>query len=491
MPKSPIKPAPERKIFVSYSHKDYDDVKQFLMWLHVLCDRLPGTNSAWVDYEQLRGGDTWNPKIDQALAEANIFIVVMSIDYAASDFCKPNELKPILAKRERGQAQVIGILLHELKLANFDVTLDEGNRVGLKDFQCLPQSGQTAEGVRRLGLRPIQSWPNENGRREAWNLVDSQLELALIGTHADAGLNSTPMPMPMPMPMPGAAAPAFRSAPAAPAGGDAGARLAAQWLPYLANRGDQCTALNGDLTRWKQTDFKRPLVILTEGRSEDCLHKWMDRLQAHELELTLKLEAEGLSFGDSKSIAWPTAARTLASLQAAQQEFESAMAYALWPGALAGFTESALAFFSRQRPTMLWLSCQDHTDSGHSLRALGGLLQLLGKLPTLTKGNMVIVALNLERAAGAAPGQRARLASEFEDALLQAQAAGAIQVAALGSLPELNETDVQRWATSHAKTRLKPDLYIDDLCGDLPQSPTRHWSMRAFAVSARQWFAKP
>jgi hypothetical protein len=163
MPKSPIKPAPERKIFVSYSHKDYDDVKQFLMWLHVLCDRLPGTNSAWVDYEQLRGGDTWNPKIDQALAEANIFIVVMSIDYAASDFCKPNELKPILAKRERGQAQVIGILLHELKLANFDVTLDEGNRVRQQRvcgaLACAPFSpGLTKTGGVRPGTWLTANW---------------------------------------------------------------------------------------------------------------------------------------------------------------------------------------------------------------------------------------------------------------------------------------------------------------------------------------------
>ena len=445
-----------------------------LKWLRPICRRLPGANEAWVDYEQLKGGDEWSPKILQAVEAANVFIVVMSIDYVDSKFCIPEELKRIMAKRALGHADVFGILLRKTPLNNFSVTLDDGSEASLSQVQCLPQSDRADDGEHRLGLRAIHTWPHET-RDEAWDLLARQLEesLARAGGGVPAAPNVAPEAAP---PLPPAAPPA-------------NVRLAAQWLPYLANRDDQRMALIGSLARWTQAGCKRPLVALTEGRGDDCLPKWVDRLQTHELVKTLELEAQGQSFGHFKSFAWPAAARAPVSVDDARQLFQRAIAYCLGPRPLSPIEEVVAAHLARQRPTLLWVACQDRTEAGQALRALGGLLQVLGNWPDLNSVNMLVVAINLERDAHASPGERAALAADFERTLLQAETEGKIQAAVLGSLPELDENAITQWAQEHAMDSLSDDITI--LCSQLPPSERETWPMRVFAEKARHWFASP
>ncbi len=477
MPKIATKSAPERKIFVSYSHADIGGVRHLLKWLRPICKRLPGANEAWVDYEQLKGGDEWNPKILQAVEAANVFIVVMSIDYVDSKFCIPEELKRIMAKRARGHADVFGILLRKTPLNNFSVSLDDGSEASLSQVQCLPQSDRAEDGEHRLGLRAIHTWPQE-ARDEAWDLLARQLEEALArpGGGVPAAPNAAPGAAPPMQPLPPSVAPA-------------NVRLAAQWLPYLANRDDQCMALIGSLERWTKAGCKRPFVALTEGRGDDCLPKWVDRLQTHELVKTLGLEGQGQSFGHFKSFAWPAAARAPVSVDDARQHFQRAIAYCLGPRPLSPIEEVVAAHLARQRPTLLWVACQDRTEAGQAVRALGGLLQVLANWPDLNSANMLVVAINLEREGQASPGERAALAADFERALLQAETDGTIQAAVLGSLPELDEIAITQWAQNHAMDNLSDDITI--LCSQLPPSARATWPMRAFAEKARHWFTSP
>jgi hypothetical protein len=486
MPKSPVKPAPERKIFVSYSHADIGEVRQLLKWLRPICRRLPGANEAWVDYEQLKGGDDWNPSILQAVEAANVFIVVMSIDYVDSKFCIPEELKRIMAKRAQGQAQVLGVLLRKTPLNNFSVSLDDGSVASLAQVQCLPQSDHLEDGGHRLGLRAILTWPKET-RDEAWDLLARQLEDALVKpggglAPAPGATPAVPVPVPLPLPLP-TPVPLPLPAPAAP---NAPARLVAQWLPYLANRHEQRAALNSSLDDWTQAGCKRPLVVLTEGRIEDCPPKWVDRLQSYELVRSLELEAQGQSFGHPKSFSWPTAARALATVADVKEQFERALADCLGPRPRSPIAEVVSAYKARQRPTLLWVACPDRGQAEQSLRALEALLQVLGLWDDLNSSHMLVVAVNLERAPQAGAGERAELAADFERLLSQAEADGKIHAALLGSLPELDENDITRWAQDHA-----PDALTDDitaLCGALPPTPNALWPMRTFAEKARQWF---
>ena len=476
MPKIATKSAPDRKIFISYSHADIGDVRVLLKWLRPICKRLPGANEAWVDYEQLKGGDDWNPKILNAVETANVFIVVMSIDYVASQFCIPQELKRIMAKRAEGRAEVFGIALRKAALDNFSVELDDGSVASLADVQCLPQSDRADDGELRLGLRAIRTWPQET-RDEAWDLLARQLEeaLRLVSGGAPSALALAPVLA--------ASTSLVDPAPAA------SKRLAAHWLPYLADRDDQCFALIDSLERWTQRGCRRPLVVVTEGRSGDCLPKWVDRLQSHELVKSLGLESQGQSFGQPKSFAWPSAAGLQASVDDARQQFLRAIAYCLGPKPLASFDEVVAAHLVRQRPTLLWVSCPERLEADQASRAIGGFLQLLAGWPDLTPASMLVVAINLEREAHASPSGRARLATDFERALTQAEAEGKVQSALLGSLPELDENAITRWAQDHAVDSLSDDITM--LCSTLPPSEHDTWPMRTFAEQARQWIAKP
>ena len=472
MPKPLTKSVAERRVFVSYSHDDIEGVRVLLKWLRPLCARLPGANAVWVDYEQLKGGDEWNPKILQAIEAANVFIVVMSISYVDSKFCIPEELQRIMAKRQAGQADVIGIALRKVPLANFNITLADGSPTGLAQVQCLPQSDVAENGSSHLGLRSIDTWLL-SARDVAWDLLAGQLESAMNKT-ATAPLAPLPTSDTQPLPSP----------PLPP-----GPRLAAHWLPYLANRDDQCMALNESLARWTQTACRRPLVVLTEGRSEDCLWKWIERLQEMELARGLGLDAQGPSFGNYKSFAWPLAAGVQTTPEDAGQIFQRAIANAIGPLPTASQQAMWAAYLDRQRPTLLWVSCADRLDPAQARCALQGLLHLLAQWPGLSPANMLVVAVNLDRGTRQAGGERAKLADVFLPTLQQAQDRQHIQLAVLGSLPELDYSHIARWAQDHAAHCLSDD--IEMLHDTLPTNDCATWPMLTFAKHARAWITGP
>ena len=482
MPKPPQASSVARNMFISYSHSDVAGVRELLKWLTPICDRLPGINVTWVDFEQLKGGDDWQSKIIAGLNAADVFIVMMSIDYVASEFCMQYELRHILKKVHRGQAtNVIGIALRSSRLQDYSVNIGDvpQTAIGLSAFQCLPQAEFAEGNGTRLGLRALDSW-EPHQKDKAWMLLAIQLEEALC-RFANSIIQSAGLSIWQKDDGKTSSQALARSADVS-----ASSKLRADWLPYLADRRDQFLALVFALRIWKSKDYKRPLVILTEGRSEDCLPKWTARLHQFELVKILDLGDHFPQFGHYKSAPWPSAAGLANNNELAAELFRVAIASALSCSPTLSEREFFKAARGRMQPALLWMVCKDSQDAEAAIRGLNGLLRVLNRWPDANIANMLAISVSIVRPENSPAGERAALASVFEAALISAEKRGAIQAAILGSLPELDEIEIFAWAQEHAADCLLKDIGV--LCpSTMPSSESGSWSMRVFAESARAW----
>jgi hypothetical protein len=104
--KSPSRESAVR-VFVSYSHKDS-------YWMDALMPllRFPGVRvKPWNDKE-IRPGLRWDKEIRDALAEMDVFIPLVSVNFAVSDYIGKVE-SPIAKERHgNGEIEVLPVLVH-------------------------------------------------------------------------------------------------------------------------------------------------------------------------------------------------------------------------------------------------------------------------------------------------------------------------------------------------------------------------------------------
>ena len=97
-------------IFISYAHEDEDLKKELDKYLKVL--KRSSKVQVWQD-RQLMAGQEWNETIMSELSKANIILLLVSVDFNASDFIWEKELASAMQRHEAGTAHVVPIILRK------------------------------------------------------------------------------------------------------------------------------------------------------------------------------------------------------------------------------------------------------------------------------------------------------------------------------------------------------------------------------------------
>jgi hypothetical protein len=102
-------PSPTRRIFVSYSHEDQALAEKVF-------EHLRGLNQSfavnlWIDDDQIRLGDQWKGEIDEALAAADLAVLLISPAFLASSFIRDQEQARLLKRRDETGLPLLPVLL--------------------------------------------------------------------------------------------------------------------------------------------------------------------------------------------------------------------------------------------------------------------------------------------------------------------------------------------------------------------------------------------
>ena len=126
------------KAFISYSHKDSDALER--LHVHLASLRREEKVEAWFDREILAGGEL-NDEIAAQLETCELFLLLVSPDFLASDYCVEREMKRALERHEAREARVIPIILEPCDWTSSP----------LRRLKAVPRDG-----------KPVSDWTNGN-----------------------------------------------------------------------------------------------------------------------------------------------------------------------------------------------------------------------------------------------------------------------------------------------------------------------------------------
>lgn len=129
------KTPPALHVFVSYSHQDEEIKNEFLKHLSPLKRR--NLIADWHD-RKIEAGTQWEHIISENLKNADIIVLLISIDFINSDYCYDIEMETALDRESAGQAVIIPVIARSCmwKQTRFSA------------FQALPTDGKA-----------IATWP--------------------------------------------------------------------------------------------------------------------------------------------------------------------------------------------------------------------------------------------------------------------------------------------------------------------------------------------
>lgn len=96
------------RIFLSYSHADEDFKKE--LDKHLMPLRRSGKIETWND-RQLIAGQEWNDEIISELNKADIILLLISIDFIASQYIWEKELAVAMNRHDEGTAKVVPVII--------------------------------------------------------------------------------------------------------------------------------------------------------------------------------------------------------------------------------------------------------------------------------------------------------------------------------------------------------------------------------------------
>ena len=128
----PLAVAPPAKpsIFISYSHKDEAWKERLMTHLQVLA--LEDYFEVWDD-RQIATGDDWFPEIEQAIEQASLAVLLVSVNFLTSKFIRGEEIPRMLQRRTKAGLRVFPIIVSPCPWQRVD---------WLSRIQVRPKNGQ-------------------------------------------------------------------------------------------------------------------------------------------------------------------------------------------------------------------------------------------------------------------------------------------------------------------------------------------------------------
>jgi len=106
----PNESAARARIFISYAHEDEDLKEELDKHLKVL--KRSSKVEVWSD-RQLAAGQEWDESIMTELRRANVILLLISVDFNASDFIWDKELAVAMERHKEGTSRVVPIILRK------------------------------------------------------------------------------------------------------------------------------------------------------------------------------------------------------------------------------------------------------------------------------------------------------------------------------------------------------------------------------------------
>jgi len=127
------------RAFISYSHQDADALER--LHVHLANLRREGLIETWYDREIL-AGRILDDEIRRELEAADLFLLMVSPDFIASDYCVEQEMQRALQRHAADDARVVPIIVEPC---------DWAETPELRQLKAIPKDG-----------RPISEWTNAN-----------------------------------------------------------------------------------------------------------------------------------------------------------------------------------------------------------------------------------------------------------------------------------------------------------------------------------------
>ena len=251
--------------------------------LHALADDQPALGLApdriFFDRDHLLAGDYWDDKIESAIREADVFLLLVSLNAVTSDYCMKRELQ---LAAELGML-IVPVLLSDCTWSGHRVNGDpQGRLLGL--FGAVPKD----DNGNHLPIKSKQ-WGD---RDTALTRMAQQIALRLAhddaqaDTSADTSADGRLPPQTNPHANPPNDIAAVWPAIASPAGRPAStpmagtARCLAPYTPYLCNQAFAAGAFNSGIFNWAPNKL---LLVIVKGTWADHPEGFWERMCAKNL----------------------------------------------------------------------------------------------------------------------------------------------------------------------------------------------------------------
>jgi hypothetical protein len=138
-----------------YSYSSVDEEYQRELEKHLISLKRQGLIRDWSNHK-IEPGNVREKEIEKRLEEADIILLLLSVDFVASDYCYSTQMKRAIEKHEAGESCVIPIAVR-----SFDWT-----QTPFEKLQVIPRSGLA-----------IASWSNKD---EAWTEITKEIRQVVL-----------------------------------------------------------------------------------------------------------------------------------------------------------------------------------------------------------------------------------------------------------------------------------------------------------------------